>query len=485
MKPLNYQGTIDDAIRSDQAAGVAHAVKYVAFGLIVLAFGIAPYFGISRMATSSSNTEISSLSKNQSSHQEVPSDEELLKAREMFKEALSHYESNIQPLLENLEIKNWDQESVSAALETKKLAINSFAQGAYASALQQLQDSSEKAISLKEQMDDAFEGKYAEALAAFLEENISRARLALGQALNIKSTEPKALNLQSQIDVYPQIAKLYKQLDVARVENNLNKQIALLSKIIALDPDRNDALTALNSAKHLRLELEFQRYVDTGLRHLANGDFEAADRAYSNAQRIFPNRTELQVLANKLNRTEHEYTLDAVHEQLAALKAADDWLGISQLVTDAEVYFPSNLVIAEFKEAANEILRLRKEAAGYINQPHRLADSNIQSHAKKFIKESLPYLSKSPALSKDIRIIGDYIDGYSAKFPVTIVSDNKTHIVVKGTGIVGKTRQKIIQLPVGNYVVEGSCTGYRTKQVKLFVSNNQLNQILVVCDERI
>jgi hypothetical protein len=485
MNDKDVQALTDRAIRDAQMASTGLVIKIVIGIAIAIIIGCIVYFCYRVLAATPSQNEDTPVSEIQSTEQINQSGTESQKVRDNFKTALSEFESNIQPLLENPEIVDWNQDIVNQILDGKESAISNFAQGAYSTALQQLQESADNTESLVDEWNTAFENKYSEALTTFSEGQINRARLAMAQASKIKPTEPRLLSLQSQIDVYPQVAALYKKLKVARVENNLGKRIDILAEIVAVDPLQETAAVELKKAKRQRLELTFQRHINNGLNQLAEGNVKAAGQSHARARQIFPNRSEVQVLAKKLNHIEHDETLDTAHAQLIRLESNDDWKGVYQLVTRVEARFPGDQVISKYKETADAVLRLRGEASDYINRPHRLADDNIQRHAKQLIKEALPYLSKSQSLAQDIKVIGKHIDQYSVRFPVTIISDRKTQLVVKGVGTVGKTSQKVIQLAVGDYTLEGSRKGFRSKQLTFAVSGNQPNQISLVCDERI
>ena len=408
-----------------------------------------------------------------------------LKEREKFKQALSEYEAVIQTLLQNSALMDWAKDGVANAQRSKRAALEHFAEGSYRKAVQLLAGGALATNKLIESWHAAFEGKYFEAEKTLNEGQLNRARLALSQAKKIKPTEPRVAILEAKIEVFPQLASLYKQLDIAKVENDIGKQARLLKEITTLDSSEKEAAKDLKKAQRQGLNMVFKKHVDEGLRQLEKGNVDSAERAYRRAKQMYPHRSELRVLAQKLNHVTQESSLSAVYVELEALAAQDDWRGVQQLTLSAEASFSGDRRIADYKDLAGAIVPLRRDAAGYVQRSERLADSNIQGHAKALIRDALPYLAKSPGLARDVRTIGHHIDRYSKEYPVTVFSDNKTHIVVKGVGTVEQTAEKIIHLAEGRYIIEASRRGYRTKQLALIVSSHQKNQISVVCDERI
>jgi hypothetical protein len=69
---------------------------------------------------------------------------------------------------------------------------------------------------------------------------------------------------------------------------------------------------------------------------------------------------------------------------------------------------------------------------------------------------------------------------------VTVMSDGRTDIRVLGTGVLGKTREKVIELMPGNYRFEGRRKGYQSKIVAFTVkATDELQTITLICDQKI
>jgi len=94
-------------------------------------------------------------------------------------------------------------------------------------------------------------------------------------------------------------------------------------------------------------------------------------------------------------------------------------------------------------------------------------------------------LSSSRNLAATAQTLAGLIDNYAVQVEVTVVSDGKTDISVIGTGVVGKTEQKVITLSPGRYTFEGKREGYRSKRKEVVVNSNSPLQVYLVCDEKI
>ncbi|WP_440056721.1 hypothetical protein ACSLBF_17725 (plasmid) [Pseudoalteromonas sp. T1lg65] len=411
--------------------------------------------------------------------------EEIESLRTQFKTSLSAFEEQYQPLLDNEELSSWQSEQVEEALQTKEAAISHFASGSYKSAVASLEQAVLITEHAKSQWDGDFEAFYNEAVSHFSHDELAASQLALNKAKKVKPSSSQLIELQQQLDDYPYIQQQYQQYNVAVTENNLQKQITILQRILSRDSEHEPAKSDLARVKARVIEQRFQAYINEGLSLLAKGDMQGADAAYVKASKIFPNRAELNVLAKKLDKQDAALTLQSVTQQLTELSEQDKWAEIQTLVAQAEPYFPSDAVVARYKEQASVILTLRRDAQVYLQKPERLADDNIQGNAKNLIKKAIPYLTLSQSLSDDIRMIGEHIDKASQTYPLTIISDGRTHIEVLRNGVIGKTKSKTIQLTAGTYILEGSRKGYRNTQVTVTIDKNTNNSVNLVCNERI
>lgn len=466
--------------------GISHKQAEVTKRILMqVGAGLALVFLVMTIYLVSDETPQSAELETTAEPQVIVSDEEIEQQRERFKQALAAFEAEIQPLLDDPELASWKPQAMTEARDKKQNSIAEFATAKYQSALGLLDQSKQQVLDAAKQWHDDFDEALGSATQALHNEQPNQAQLALNKAKQIKPSAEQVAALQQQLDVYPIVAKLQKEYKVAVTENNLDKQIAVLQEILNLDGTQEDARSLLNKALFRLKNDQFQQHIKTGLAQLEQGDFASADASYNLANTLFPNRAELQVLAKKLDKQEQELSLATVHNQLSALQLEDNWSAILDMTHQAEPYFPSDALILRYQQQATSILGLRDEVSDYVARPHRLADDNIQNNAKQLIRKAIPYLSQSPSLANDIKVISEHIDQHNAKYPLVITSDGKTHIEVHGTGVVGKTKNKTIQLTVGTYTLEGSRKGYRNKQVTIRVEASQNNSIKLVCNERI
>lgn len=410
---------------------------------------------------------------------------DVAKIREKFKTTLSEFNNTEQVLLDNNELISWSNNTVETIDKIKENAIASFAKASYSEALSKIKNASDETEKLSNQWGNAFKEKYQLALQYFNQGNMNMAGLELNLALKIKPSDQQGFKLKNKIEAYPIIADLFDQLDVAYTENNLGKEIVILEQILKLSPERVDVKDALEQAVYNKKDSQFQEYITNGLERIAANDLTTADRYYNKAQSIFPNRTESLVLAKKLDKVDAQVTLTSIHQRLHKVEQTDDWQLIKQMTIDAQAYYPADPLLTEFQQKSDEIIYLKAQAFNFNNYPERLSDITVQDNAKKYIKSAINYLADSKELSDAILNLSKNIKKFASKHPLEIISDNKTHIIALRQGVVGKVHNKIIELPIGDYVFEGSREGYRSKQLTITIDGKTTNKLILKCDERI
>ncbi|VAX08078.1 hypothetical protein MNBD_GAMMA26-1722 [hydrothermal vent metagenome] len=406
--------------------------------------------------------------------------------REAFKNALGKFEQDIQPILDAPGLINWSRKRVAAINLLKEQAVIEFAKGLYLSATATLEEVEADTLALKVQWNAEFQKNYVKAQQAFESDDDSRATLSLNKALNLKPDNREALALQARLEVLPEVIRLQQQHKIAVIENNPEKQLAILRDIVALDPQRPVASASIQRLEKQLAEGAYSRLVNKALEGIEYSDPSSAAAAIAKASKIKPNSPELAMLNQQLNALQSEHALARSHVQAKKLKAQDDWQGVRTSMQRADAQPDSNKTTQQYLDAADKITALQKRADAYLTNHERLKDANIRHGAKSLVRESVPHLAESDSLSKKVFQLSKLLDRAATLITVRVISDGKTDIAVLGEGIVGEVFQKDIKLSPGRYILEGKRRGYRNKQIILNVDSEQpLMEATLVCDERI
>nr|WP_136251296.1 hypothetical protein [Ningiella ruwaisensis] len=482
---MSMQSSPDAFIQQQQKARAVRIRRlFIGLGvLLLLAVAIAAFLAFER-ATDSGKQGSVKVKVDAEITADFSSEEQNL-ARDSFKDALSQFEQQYMQTLALEDIQNFAPKRVKQISTDKERALALFANAAFVQALGKLNQARAEAADLINDWHTAYSDKLQEASTYYLEDRIQESRLALSQADKIKNKHPDSDELRSQLAAYDTVATLIADLEVARLENNLEKQVAIMQQILQADPTRDEFKAPLSQAANQLTERRLSLALGRAETALNAQDINAAQTYIQQARAIQANAKGIEVLSARLNRLVSLQSLDSLHKQIEDLKAQDAWQAVLQTAKRGLESFSQDAQLKRSADQANAILRAQQSILRFTSQPERIADVNIRQAAQTTLEQSLLLLSESQALAGHARTLATYIDQYSVSLPVTVKSDGQTFIKVIGVGVVGEVEEKEIQLTPGTYTFEGSRQGYRSKRVNLEVGEAYPNTITLVCDETI
>jgi tetratricopeptide (TPR) repeat protein len=406
-------------------------------------------------------------------------------ARDAFRQALSVYEQEIAPVLAAPALVNWKAQEVEALSTANDTALRLFANAAFVQALGVLNKLKADAQVLIEQWNSAFNDKLGQAQTYYDNGQIQQARLALKQAIELMPQRVESQRLAGQLAVYDSVSDALEQLEVAKVENNLEQQIALMQQILRADPTRIEHQLPLQQAQKLLKERRLSKALQQAEQALAADKLDDARRYLQQAQSIEANAPGLDKLSAQLNARLAQQNLAGIISQVEQLKTNDSWSEIAKLSEQALGRFPNNEQLKQSQMQASVVLDHQQSLARFIARPDRMADSNILNAAQNALQKSITSLILSPTLATQAQRLAGLIDTYNAKVEVTINSDKRTHLIVVGVGVVGEVDKYTIELTPGNYVLEGKRDGYRSKRLEFEVQANKPINISLLANEKI
>lgn len=474
----------DKQIELEKQAQSKRKLKTLAqMGGIVIV-GLALFFGIQGL-TDRPAKEVTDHTQTAS----VEAQEEVIdtdKAREDFKEALMEFEQNLQSYLDNEGLKHWAKKETTQLLTDKETLLASYAQGKYTTALNQLNTLSEQLQTLVGSWDDAFNQKLADAQDAFDLDRINLVKFALQKAFDIKPEAQRAKALQGRIDAYADVQQHMSEYKVGVAENDLEKQVQALSSALTLDPNRQDLLPLLDEAKVALSDQYLNDTLAIAEQAITNKDYALAERAYVGAQQLAPGDAAVQNLRTKLNVINKQKSLDDALLRARSFADDEDWEQVGAFSSQMLSAFPGNATLVDLQQQSSAILSAQRGLQGFLQRPQRLTDEGIRENAKAALKSAVPYMAKSSSLAGDIKSLGKLLRDMESTIDLTVTSDNRTHIVVKGKGIIGKTKTKTVALTPGTYTLEAYREGYRSKMVNVTLSPSAGPQeVHLVCDQKI
>lgn len=413
------------------------------------------------------------------------SSEQIELYRDEFKAMLTRYEIEVQPKIDKILLSDWETAKVNELSFLKEQALTAFARGAFLQAKQYFENLDINSNELISQWQLQTTQHIEKATLAFNNDQIPQAQLNLNKALALMPTNLQALSLQSRIDAYGEVAVLLNDLEVAKIENNLPKQIGLLSDIIELDPERGELNEDLANVTVSYNQQQLAEHLENAERALKAKRLSQAQKFVDAAKKIKPSSKGAQSLNTRIAQLRAQQGLSSIKVALEQAAKQDNWEEVFRLSNDALKNYPIDQELSNFQSQAQQVLSAKKSLASFIARPARLADNNIRDAATKAIQNAFSPSLLSPSLQQQIAQVANAIDNYSGPVDITISSDGKTYITVLGVGHVGEHEEKVISLTPGNYVLQAKREGYRNKRLEFVVEANTPIALTLICDEKI
>lgn len=390
-------------------------------------------------------------------------------ARTALQQLLSQTNAQVDLLAADPLLSRWQSATLRQLQTGVQQAYQLYGQQRYAEAATLLPDLQKQAQAYQTAYIDAYQQAHTAAMAAFTQADLQQATLHNSKTLSINPEFTPALQLQRRLAVAAEVQALWEQVRVAELENNPDKQKALLEQIQQLDGADQAAAARLAVINKGQQQLAFAQVLAEAVAALERNDYLQARQALAQARSIDSNRPELRSVQQQLARAEQTSAVTEAVQQIAVFSAADEWPTVQLLANKALSTAPDHPDLQQSLQQAERILAASQQLNSYIQQPERLTDANIQQSANAAIARAEPLGTLSSKLTAQLLQLKQLLQTKQQAVAVRILSDERTYIRVLGVGNVGEIKDKTIQLAPGSYQFEGVCKGYRTEIITVTV----------------
>lgn len=406
-------------------------------------------------------------------------------SREQFLEARRVYDRDIAPEIQRVSLLQWSPEIGQQIDETQTKAIRAFESGDYRGALGLIEQANEMARVEFERGQELFRVNLQAAIDAHKVGNFSGALEAIEMALLLEPADQSALNYAERITVLPDILLLLDEAYNARIENRYRIELGVLQNIQQLDAARTELLSRIEYLTQQIAEVGFTSAISRAEQALGESDVTTARSALQQASSLFPAR-DLRFISDKIDQLVMLNTIATLLQEASSAKATENWtLAVSKYSEVLQLESANTLAQEGVKISEGVILGLQ-QAQSYLEDPLRLGTVSIANTARNSLEMMSAFYGESPTLDIQIGMLQSYLEKATVPIKLQIISDNKTDISVRGIGIIGNVLDKTIELPPGEYALEGRRDGYRSVLVPLTVNFDDTNlSAEVICNEKI
>ncbi len=406
--------------------------------------------------------------------------------RENFKRNLRAFEATLEPKTSSKDFARWNEQIADDIGGLKAGALEAFSTSDYSNAISLLEEAikiAEQALSKRKK---EFDQLMSEAQKHYQNDGYAPAQLAITKALDIFPASAKARQLRDRIEALPPLLEVLKSAAVARTENDPEVELRRLKKAGKLAPERGDIKSRVSALRSILTERQFAASVQGGLDSIEVRDSVTAQAFLSKAEKIFPKRAETTVLRNRIQTLVRTLQIEDNLSHANRSITDDDWQTAKVYFAKARSLDVANTEAKNGVEMATKIITAKEKLDSHLSAPHRLAATNIAGVARQLLKDVKLFAALSPSLRTSASKLRGLLEKYSEDVKVRVRSDGKTHITVRGVGVVGKATERTINLLPGDYVFEGERQGFKTVLREVHIRpGSKAVDVEIVCDEPI
>ncbi len=404
--------------------------------------------------------------------------------RQQFKKMLHQYEQELEPLLPAPD--SWKQEELFEIRQIRESSLVHFSNGEYQEAVNKITLLGQEATRVIEESTKAFNEEVSSAVSFFKQDQYQQARFHINKALNIVPNQPKAVAFLHEIEKLPVILQLIEEAKTAQAENNLRKELAFQEKLYLIAPERAGVKERIENLTQKIREEDFTDHISTAFSAVEQKNIQNGWNHYKKAKEIYPDRNELTILAAKLQALEKQIRIQTALNAANQAIRRDDWKTALQHFSKAAKDAPQDKIIKERIHQAEIIVSQQQEISNCLSDPYRLSSKAVRNKCTQTVTKAEPVKKSSFSLQQRVNELENVLFLMNRLIPVHVISDQNTYIRVRGVGHVGTVAEKIIQLKPGEYIFEGTRTGYVSKLVPVRIPYDKPTfQLNIICDQPI
>ena len=383
-------------------------------------------------------------------------------------------------------VEQWSEIEFRQGLEFISEGDELYSYGKYQQSLNSFKQALQKLTDVEAQ------GQHKLALALFdgmnaLESlNSNVATTASELASSIAPDDPQVRELAQRQQKLPELANLLEQADQARAADDLQTARMAYQQATKLDPLSKRAADSLASLELDITNSSFRQHMSRGYAALDRDDFETANAAFHQADKIFPGH---DAVMKGLQQVKNRDALLAVNRQLGSARefeAAEEWQK-AVLVYQQLLKQDPSLTEAKVKLIPAKVRsELDQRLVNLTDDPLKLADPAIYRRAQLVQRDASGIPNPGSRLTRQIETLKKQMKLALSPVNVVFESDNKTTVTVFRVAKLGQFQQTSLVLKPGRYIAAGTRAGFRDVQVEFTITGEPLDEpIIVRCIESI
>ena len=326
---------------------------------------------------------------------------------------------------------------------------------------------------------------YLQRALGLLDENKPDEALAdFDLALLMEPADSEAQTGQARARVRAEVLSYMGVAEVAEQEQHFEDALQAYASAVALDPEYQPAVSALQALEFRLQEVRFQVALGTALNALEEGRFEVSVTALKQAAAIHPDSQAVKDLQLRLHRAQQAARLASLRRQANRSAAAENWQAAEGFYRKALAIDSGTAFAVAGQEKAGQRIRLHSQLDHYLDDPERLYSPEPLKNATRLLASAGTPPVEEPLLKGKIDSLTQRIEQAKTPLDLLLLSDDQTSVSIYHVGQFGPFREKRLNLLPGRYTVVGSRAGYRDiREIITILPGKPLPPLTIRCEE--
>ena len=412
--------------------------------------------------------------------------ERLCDFKNLYQVALKQLNENSKGILSIDSVYQIYAEQIKLFLKLKESSLQNFSNNIFDKAYTDIIEANKIFNLIKYSRDEEFKINMLSAEKAYMDRDENLANKFIYIAEKLIPDDKEMFKLKQRITNISKVIKLENDITEASKLENTELEIALIAKIKQLDNLLTKYDERLNKLKFSNKEKKFNKLVAEAQISLEDNQINSARKKLNLAEKIFPNNDTINVLRESIIKKDRIKRISTLKNEIKGLIKDDKWKVVIKKYKDILILDNNNIFAAEGLDLAEDINELVKQINILNNKPLLLTKIEnlnkailLLENASNYTKVSKKLLVITGLLEKNIKLANE-------PAVVNIKSDDKTDIKLKKIGIIGKIKNKTLNLKAGKYIFEGKRVGYKTILIEKEIALDEKTIFLeIICNERI
>ena len=380
----------------------------------------------------------------------------------------------------------WGGEHYQQVLALSQTADTALMKEEFSAAAQGYARASELVGTLMEGMDDVLRDTLAQGEQALKEGDGKSAEQLFKRALMIEPSHTQAQHNLERAKTCETVMQLIRSGAQHEKSYNLALASADYQQASRLDPESEEAQTAMKRVNSLIAAQQFEELLSRGIAALHDSDYARARTILLKARSIKPGAPEVNDALAQADSALRRARIDELKTQATNAEDSEDWSQALEayqtvLAIDGSIQFA-----LQGRERTLKRKKLEERIRSYLDKPTSLEADQSLNRATELLNEARQTEPRGPRFSTLIRELDALVTSARTPIPVTIESDGITEVVIYKVGRLGRFKSKELTLRPGTYTITGARTGYKDVRHTLSVkAGNDSIRFTVTCNEKI